>query len=385
MSQVVEPETPEPVHVVALSGLKTKKAQVRYCCDHLVEPSTAEVLAWCHRYGVVADPQRERSRVSTIVNQWRRERGLSDTGDVPSMSPDMLAAMDELTEQANARTEQPNARPEHPNSEGEHPAEQSNSEADRLPEQANSRGGFPVVFTEQPDALVEQLNTVAEQANAPVERETEQANTRPEQPNSEGEHPAEHPNSETEHPAGQAGVSQLLSVLSRSSWVAVLVMALGISWWSLFDLARVFGVPVVLAAGVSVVFDAAALVCAKLSHQYSLSPDSGAGPRLTMLALVAGSVYLNWNHAQLSGFGTEAAVMYAAPAVVAVLLFELESGWRSREGRRARGRVAEPLPALGRWGWLLHPWQSVVTVWRVSRERGQAVRDRELARAKQAG
>lgn len=354
--QVVASEAPEPVHVVALSGLKTKKAQVRYACDHLVEPSTAEVVAWCHRYGVVADPQRERSRVSTIVNEWRRERGLSDTGDVPSMSPDMLAAMDELTEQENGRNEQ------------------VNSEAERLSEQANAWGDFPVVFTEQPDALVEQLNVPAEQANVPAEREGEHANA-----------PAEQLAEQADSEAEQAGVSRLLSVLARFSWVAVLVMALGISWWSLFDLARAFGVPAVLAAGVSLVFDAAALVCARLSHQYSLSPDSGAGPRLTMLALVSASVYLNWQHAAVAGYGTTAAVMFAAPAVVAVLLFELESGWRSREGRRARGRVAEPLPVIGRWGWTFHPWQSVVTVWRVSHERGQAVRDRELARSKQTG
>src|SRR5699024_12331677 len=156
-------------------------------------------------------------------------------------------------------------------------------------------------------------------------------------------------------------------------------------WWSLFALARLFGVPSVLAAGVSVVFDAAALVCARLAYGSAPSPDSGAGPRVMMLALVTASVYLNWNHADVAGYGMVAAVMFAAPAVVAVLLFELESGWRSRAARRARGRVAEPLPVIGRWGWIFHPWQSLVTVWRVSHARGTAVRDRELARANARG
>ena len=184
-------------------------------------------------------------------------------------------------------------------------------------------------------------------------------------------------------PAPEAEQSWLLGLLTRWSWVAVLVVALGISWWSLFTLALMVGIPTVLAAGLSVVFDAAALVCARLAHRYSASPDSGAGPRVVMLGLVAGSVYLNWNHAVVSGYGTVAAVMFAAPAVVAVLLFELESGWRSRTARRARGRVSEPLPMIGRWGWLFHPVQSVVTVWRVSSARGRAVRNRELARIAQ--
>jgi hypothetical protein len=198
----------------------------------------------------------------------------------------------------------------------------------------------------------------------------------------------EHVNGVTASDAGQDTApeteqSWLLGLLTRWSWVAVLVVALGISWWSLFALALMVGIPTVLAAGLSVVFDAAALVCARLAHRYSVSPDSGAGPRVVMLGLVAGSVYLNWNHAVVSGYGTVAAVMFAAPAVVAVLLFELESGWRSRTARRARGRVSEPLPVIGRWGWLFHPVQSVVTVWRVSSARGRAVRNRELARIAQ--
>jgi len=334
----------QPVHVVALSGLKTKKEKVRYACEHAAaNPSTAEVLAWLQRYGVVSDPRRERSHVSSIVSAWRRENGLSDTGDVPTMSPGVLAELDKLTDStAN----------EHANSE----SEQANAD---VVMSANTL----TVPTNATNAGHEQANNEHEHANAAAHT----VNSEDEQVNAVGE------------------PSRLLAVLARWSWVAVLVMALGISWWSLFALARLFGVPSVLAAGVSVVFDAAALVCARLAHGYALSPDSGAGPRVMMLALVTASVYLNWNHADVAGYGMVAAVMFAAPAVVAVLLFELESGWRSRAARRARGRVAEPLPVIGRWGWIFHPWQSLVTVWRVSHARGTAVRDRELARANARG
>jgi len=195
-------------------------------------------------------------------------------------------------------------------------------------------------------------------------------------------------------PGGQgdraaARLTRVLRAARGLSWVVVAGMALALSWWSLFQLAVGFGVPVMLAAGVSLVFDAAALVCAGLAHRYALSPDSGAGPRFTMLALLAGSVYLNWTHAELTGYGTPAAVMFAAPAAVAVILFELETGWVNRTGRRDRGRVAPALPVLGRWSWLFHPIRSLRTLWLVTAAQADAVRAVELVRwrrvAREAG
>jgi Protein of unknown function (DUF2637) len=162
------------------------------------------------------------------------------------------------------------------------------------------------------------------------------------------------------------------------AWVIVAGMALLLSWWSLFTLARGYGVPVLLAVGVSLVFDAAALICAGLAHRYALSPDSGAGPRVTLLGLLTGSAYLNWTHADLSGYGTPAAVMFAAPAAVAVVLFELETAWVNRAGLRERGRMAAPLPVLGRWAWLFHPGRAFRTVWLVTAAQADAVRAVEL-------
>jgi len=170
-------------------------------------------------------------------------------------------------------------------------------------------------------------------------------------------------------------------VVTRLAWVVVVSMALAVSWWSLYGLARHYGVPVVLAAGVSLVFDAAALVAADLAHRYACSPYSGAGPRLTMIALLGGSVYLNWTHAaQLAHYGTPGAVIFAAPAAVALVLFELERGWATREARHARGRVAPPLPVLGRWSWLLHTGRSIRTIWLVTGAHVDSIRAVELAR-----
>jgi hypothetical protein len=163
------------------------------------------------------------------------------------------------------------------------------------------------------------------------------------------------------------------------AWLVVLGAALGISWWSLFEFARTFAIPVPLAAVMSLVFDASALIVAHLAQRYAVSPDSGAGARLALLALLAGSVYLNWEHAASKGYGIEASIMFAAPAAVAIVLFELQTGWHSRTARRNRGRVARPLPVIGPWGWLFHPLQSITTVWSVTRAHGRLVRTAELS------
>lgn len=290
------------VHAAALAALPTKAARITYVCEHLVRPSTAEVLAMLSTYGYVKNPRAERPYVATTVTAWRRERGLTDTrDDLVPLSSDVLQVLDTQRSGVNVRTVSPVSGP------GVH------------------------------------SDTSAQ-------------------------------------PSSVSSSSLSFAALSRSvSWAVVLIIALGISWWSLFDLATGFGVPVVLAAGVSLVFDAAALVCGHLAHRYALSPDSGFGPRVTMVALVLGSVYLNTEHALSLKLGVPGAVMFSAPAAVAVVLFELESGWRARAARRTYGRVPVSLPTIGRWGWIFHPLQSLVTLWRVSAARGRAVRSTALA------
>lgn len=160
-----------------------------------------------------------------------------------------------------------------------------------------------------------------------------------------------------------------MNALYRPAWFTVLTVALAMSWWSLFVVATHYQVPPVLAAGVSAIFDGAALICANLAHRYATSPHSGAGPRWALIALLGGSVYLNVHHAQLEGWGLPAQVMFSGPAVVAVLLFELEQSWRNREHRLAAGRIAPSLPVVGRWGWLFYPLRSLGVLRKVTAHR----------------
>ncbi|GAB2972363.1 hypothetical protein LWP59_16315 [Amycolatopsis acidiphila] len=81
-------------HAARLIMLNTIDERIRYACEALVEPSTSDVLAFLMTYGVVTDPKRDRSHVAAEVGKWRKERGLSDTGDLPRMSVELLTELD---------------------------------------------------------------------------------------------------------------------------------------------------------------------------------------------------------------------------------------------------------------------------------------------------
>ncbi|WP_280336076.1 hypothetical protein [Nocardia wallacei] len=80
----------EQMHFAALAACATKKERIRYACEQLGNPTTAEVIAWLKRYGETTS----RPTTSTVVNEWKRERGLGDTGTLPKLSDDVLAELD---------------------------------------------------------------------------------------------------------------------------------------------------------------------------------------------------------------------------------------------------------------------------------------------------
>lgn len=74
--------------------LDTMEQKVRYACEALDQPSISEVIAFLKNYGVVTNPRRERFTVSTMVESWRKERGLGDTGDLPRLSDEILTELE---------------------------------------------------------------------------------------------------------------------------------------------------------------------------------------------------------------------------------------------------------------------------------------------------
>ncbi|WP_026316697.1 DUF2637 domain-containing protein [Actinokineospora enzanensis] len=449
----------DPEHAVALAERFSLADKIRYACRHVEPPTTLGVKQWLAAYGVTIT----RAYATGIINTWRGENRIGDTGDLVAMSPELLAELDALRSHepadpvpadenptlvdlkpvtdvdlststeptgpaAVATPDIPSGASPDPDSDTvdtdrtdtldqaaaatatatmSNPARLTVTDAvdtdDTVPaapaETAVEQAADPTadvrpVATEAQAASVTVTTPAADTAPDPAPAE---ATPEPAQPTASnaivvaGQAPAVQPVDYVEARAERVQsplvepaaplTTQVPTVLSWSAnmaWIVVLVAAMGISWWSLFEYARAFSIPTPLAAVVSLVFDASALIVAGLAHRYALSPYSGAGPRFALLALLAGSVYLNWEHAAGKGYGIEASIMFAAPAAVGILLFELHIGWHSRSERRARGRVARSLPVIGAWGWFLHPLQSVTTLWQVTHARGRSVREAEL-------
>ena len=95
-------------HDAELAQLGSKAAQVRYACEVVSQqpgPLTVQVVRmWLADHGVAEDPAdaKRRTYVSRIVNDWRRERGLTDA-DVPTMAQIPVEPAGTPTERAVSR------------------------------------------------------------------------------------------------------------------------------------------------------------------------------------------------------------------------------------------------------------------------------------------
>jgi hypothetical protein len=96
------------VHKAELDKLSTQADKIRYACDQLPEPVTADVRLWLDAYGV----HTTRSHASAIVNAWRRDRGLESTGGMPVLTPEMLAELDEIASTADTPPVEETPEPE---------------------------------------------------------------------------------------------------------------------------------------------------------------------------------------------------------------------------------------------------------------------------------
>ncbi|GAA2579567.1 hypothetical protein GCM10010435_65940 [Winogradskya consettensis] len=104
----------DPVHTAALDALTTITDRVRYACEHGPGPRTDAVRQWLAAYGI----ETRRPYVSTLVNGYRANQGMSDTGEVPALTDDALTDLDPDPEPAEpdpvevvATDEQPEPEP----------------------------------------------------------------------------------------------------------------------------------------------------------------------------------------------------------------------------------------------------------------------------------
>lgn len=148
-----------------------------------------------------------------------------------------------------------------------------------------------------------------------------------------------------------------LSRSIRIAWGVVLGMLLIAAAWSLSGQLQQWGMRPWLAWPLSIMFDAAGLICATYARR-AVERGTPAGlARIALLTFVSVAGLLNWNHGHDIG-GTPAGTGFASLSAGVELLFELHRRDVRDEQRAARGLIAERLPHIPMLGWIMYPGRS---------------------------
>lgn len=164
---------------------------------------------------------------------------------------------------------------------------------------------------------------------------------------------------------------------ARFGWAIVLLAVLSMSAYSLYYVGRHLGMPWYFAAIVSVCFDGVAVLAADYSLRYARMGLTATGPQLTVFMFGGLSAYLNTLHAYYGHEIATAKILWAAPPVAAILVYEFHTRWARLSALREAGRVADALPPLGRHAWIHHPIESIKVIRVISGERLTRVIERE--------
>jgi hypothetical protein len=144
---------------------------------------------------------------------------------------------------------------------------------------------------------------------------------------------------------------------SRFAWHAAMwtirPAAAGMAAWSLYAVARHYGVPWQLATLAGLVYDGVAIGCLYQATEAVRAGRSAAAPILATLGMASASVYLNVVHARLIAGGRPAEVLFATPIIGLLALSALAWTADRAAARAARGENPMRLPAYGVLGWVL--------------------------------
>lgn len=154
-------------------------------------------------------------------------------------------------------------------------------------------------------------------------------------------------------------MKELGKVVKLAFAVAVLA-SLALSLWSIVALLTSYGTPLAIAVSTGFVFDLAALITAKIAANYAESPYSPMGPKMWTNVFASGSIFLNAVHGMQVAIG--AAVAWALPSFIALILFHLYLGYTNKKGMASAGRYATPLPIVGWFAIMLYPKEAFTNI-----------------------
>lgn len=139
----------------------------------------------------------------------------------------------------------------------------------------------------------------------------------------------------------------------------VTLVALSMTWWSMYDLATTqLSVPVLLAGGLSLAFDIGGVYLGLLSIEYAKTTDSGFWTELGTYLFIGTSTYIVAQHAVLAGFPTVGVVLFASAPIIVGIMLKATLNFLTRQARKQAGRVTEKLPSVGWLTWVRYSKQT---------------------------
>ena len=151
----------------------------------------------------------------------------------------------------------------------------------------------------------------------------------------------------------------LASTPYRLGWLASAGTALALSAYSLYYVGVTWGIIPVLAAMLSVCFDGAAIVSADMALRRSRTPNTPSiGARLLTLVFAGMSAYINAQHGVLLHLPLGACLVFAAPPLVAVALFDQHLKYEHAQTIKRPARFS-----VGWQSWLMFPLRSRRITW----------------------
>lgn len=133
----------------------------------------------------------------------------------------------------------------------------------------------------------------------------------------------------------------------------VTLVALSMTWWSMFDLAvHTLSVPVLLAGGLSFAFDIGGVYLGLLSIEYAKTSDSGFWTELGTYIFIGTSTYIVSQHAILAGYPAVGVVLFASAPIIVGVMLKATLNFITRQARKQAGRVTDKLPSVGWVTWI---------------------------------
>ena len=175
--------------------------------------------------------------------------------------------------------------------------------------------------------------------------------------------------------------AQRLSALpGRIGWLVILTGALWVSGFSLYWLARTWGVPIQVAVFFSASYDGVALLAASYALGAVRDGASDRWPRFLVISFAGCSAWLNSQHAVLAHEASAARLAWAVPPIAAAVAYDLHTRSERRKALvKYEATYARPAPHFGAMTWLLFPLSTIDVLREIVKRRRLALTERETA------